>query len=188
MDDVKNEKEMVGTVEENVGEYPNNDPFGPSSNLHTQSYISKTKKVLFKKSDENELVLKILDSDLHLSIYNKAPPQKKFFRRSEISTIIKVQNRFKGIYYREVEKKVDRLKASDCVLETMLLLVGRAYDNAIRKKTLRQFKKEFLDPFNNIDDELEFEDKIQFKLPDRYYNISNIRDLNSARRSPIKKN
>ena len=70
----------------------------------------------------------------------------------------------------------------------MLLLVGRAYDNAIRKKTLRQFKKEFLDPFNNIDDEIEFEDKIQFKLPDRYYNITNIRDLNSARRSPRKKN
>ena len=188
MDDVKNEKEMIGTVEENVGEYPNHDPFGPSSNLHTQSYISKAKKVLFKKSPENELVLKILDSDLYLSIYNKAPPQKKFFRRSEVSTIIKVQNRFKGIFYREVEKKVDRLKASDCILETMLLLVGRAYDNAIRKKTLRQFKKEFLDPFNNIDDELEFEDKIQFKLPDRYYNISNIRDLSSARRSPTKKN
>ena len=53
MDDVKNEKEMVGTVEENVGEYPNNDPFGPSSNLHTQSYISKAKKVLFKKCFKN---------------------------------------------------------------------------------------------------------------------------------------
>jgi hypothetical protein len=187
LEDVKNEIEMVGTVEENVGEYPNLDPFGPNSKMHTQSHISNSKKVFFKKKDEEAVVFKVLDSKLYLTIYNKAPPQKKFFRRSELNQIIKIQNKFKGIYLREVERGVDRMKAENCILETMLLLIGKAYDNARKKITFKALKKEFHDPFNNINDELKFEDKIQFKLPNRYYNISDINQIDSARHSPTKK-
>ena len=190
IEDVKNDKEMIGTVEENIGEYPNTDPFGPSSNIHTQNYISNSKKVFFKKNDDKAVVFKVLDSkdsNLFLTIYNKTPPQKKFFKTSEVSQIIKVQNKFKGIYMREVERYVDRLKAINCLLETMLLLVGRAYDSAVKKKTFKILKKEFHDPFNNINDELKFEDKIQFKLPKRYYNFSDINQINSQRKSPNKK-
>ena len=180
IEDVKIEKEMIGTVEENIGDYPNYDPFGPSSNGHTQSHISNTKKVFFKTNDENKVVFKVLDSNLFLTIYNKAPPEKKFFRKSELNRIIKIQNKFKGIYKREVEKCVDRLKAEECILETLLLLVGRAYDNAMKKITFKKLKKEFHDPFNNNNDELKFEDKIQFKLPNRYYNSRyyNTSDIN----------
>ena len=127
-----------------------------------------------------------------MTIYNKPPPQKKFFRRSEVSQIIKIQNKFKGIYMREVERGVDRLKAEGCILEAMLLLIGRAYDNAMRKITFYNLKREFHDPFNNINDELKFEDKIQFKLPNRYYNMSNINQMDSPKKSqkksPKKKN
>ena len=180
IEDVKIEKEMIGTVEENIGDYPNYDPFGPSSNVHTQSHISNAKKVFFKTNDENKVVFKVLDSNLFLTIYNKAPPEKKFFRKSELNRIIKIQNKFKGIYMREVEKCVDRLKAEECILETLLLLVGRAYDNAMKKITFKKLKKEFHDPFNNNNDELKFEDKIQFKLPNRYYNSRyyNTSDIN----------
>ena len=187
IEDVKNENEMIGTVEENIGDYPNYDPFGPTSNIHTQSHISNAKKVFFKKTDMNYVVFKVLDSKLFLTIYNKAPPQKKFFRRNEVNQIIKIQNKFKGIYVREVERGVDRLKAENCILETMLLLIERAYDNAIRKKTFYKLKKEFHDPFNNINDELKFEDKIQFKLPNRFYNISGINQIDSPKKSPKKK-
>ena len=141
----------------------------------------------FKKSDFNCVVFKVLDSKLYLTIYNKAPPIKKFFRRSEVNQIIKIQNKFKGIYLREVEKSVDRLKAENCILETMLLLIGRAYDNAKKKKTFKVLKREFHDPFNNINDELKFEDKIQFKLPNRYYNLSNINIIDSPKKFSKKK-
>ena len=187
MEDVKNDKEMIGTVEENIGEYPNHNPFSPSKNLNTKSNISKAKKVLFKKKDKNELILKVINSNLFLSIYNKPPPQKKIYKISEISKITKVQNKFKGIYKREVEKVVDRLKIHDCILETIALMVGKAYDNAIKRKTLKIFRKEFLDPFNRIDDEILFEDKIQFKLPNRYYNIDKIRENTSPKKSTKKK-
>ena len=187
IEDVKTEKEMIGTVEENTGDYPNKDPFGPASNMHTQSHISNAKKVFFKKTDENQVVFKVLDNQLYLTIYNKPPPKRQFFRRSEVNQIIKIQNKFKGIYMREVQKSVDRLKAEGCILETMLLLVGKAYDNASKKKTFKKLKKEFHDPFNNINDELKFEDKIQFKLPNRYYNISDISKIDSPKKSPQKK-
>ena len=187
MEGVKNEKEMIGTVEENIGEYPNTDPFGPSSNIHTQSHISNAKKVLFKKTDENKVVYKVLDSKLYMTIYNKPPPQKKIFKRSEVEQIIKIQNKFKGIYLREVQHGVDRLKAVACILETMLLLVERAFDNAKKKITFLNLKKEFHDPFNDINDELKFEDKIQFKLPNRFYNLSDMNQMDSPKKSPKNK-
>ena len=186
IEDVKNETEMIGTVEENIGEYPNMDPFAPTGNIHTQSHISNGKKVFFRNSDTDEVVFKVLDSKLYLTIYNKPPPKKQFFRRSEINQIIKIQNKFKGVYVRQIEKCVDKLKAEGCILEAMLLLIGRAYDNALKKNTWKKFKKEFHDPFNNINDELRFEDKIQFKLPNRFYNISVINNLNLQQRSPRK--
>ena len=185
IEDVKNEKEMIGTVEENMGEYPNLDPFG-STKVHTQSHISYGKKVFFRNSDTDEVVFKVLDSKLYLTIYNKPPPKRQFFRRSEINQIIKIQNKFKGVYVRQIDKCVDRLRAEGCILETMLLLIGRAYDNAVKRNTFKKLKKEFHDPFNNINDELKFEDKIQFKLPNRFYNFSFTNALNSPRKSPTK--
>ena len=182
IEDVKTEKEMIGTVEENIGEYPNTDPFGPSSKLHTQSHISFAKKVFFKNNpDKEEVVFKVLDSKLYLTIYNKPPPKRQFFRRSEINQIIKIQNKFKGIYVRQIDKCVDKLRAGGCILEAMLLLIGRAYDNAVKKNTFKKLKKEFHDPFNDINDELNFEDKIQFKLPNRIYNISVTNQLTSPK-------
>ena len=171
---IKRGSEMVGTVEENIGEYPNLDPFCLVSTGHSQSYISNTKKVFFRKTDENSAVYKILNSNLFLTIYNKAPPQKKYFRKSEIARFIQIQKRFKGLCVREIERTVDRLKVRDALLEIMLLLTGKAYDKAMKKKVFTELKKEFHDPFNNINDELEFEDKLQFKLPNRFYNFSNI--------------
>lgn len=172
-------REMIGTVEENIGEYPNIDPFCLVSNAHSQSHISNTKKVFFRKTDENSAVYKILNSNLFLTIYNKAPPQKKYFKKSEIAKLIKIQKQFKGLYIREVDRSVDRLRVRDSLLEIMLLLTGKAYDNAIKKKTFTELKKEFHDPFNNINDELRFEDKLQFKLPNRFYNFSNLNQLSS---------
>ena len=141
LEDVRNDKEMIGIVEKNIREYANYDPFGPPMNMNIQSHISNTKKVFFKK-DYNSVVFKVLDSKLYLTINNKAPPIKKFFRKIE-NQIIKIQNKFKGIYLREVEKSVDRLKAENCILKTMLLLIGRAYDNSVKKKTIKKLKKEF---------------------------------------------
>ena len=176
---VKKEKEILGTVEENYGEYPNLDPFGLKSNKHSQSHLSNTKKVLFPKPSENQAVLKLLDSNFYLTIYNKAPPKRFYLKKNELKQLIKIQKKVKGIYIREAERSVDRLKVKDALLEVMLLLTGKAYDNAIKKITFKKLQKEFHDPFNNINDELQFEDKLQFKLPNRFYNFLDLQQAAS---------
>ena len=133
--------------------------------------ISNSKRVLFQKGDKNKVVYKVLDSNLYLTIYNKIFVPKKFLTKRDLNKITKLQNRFKGIYVREVEQTLNRLKASNCILETMLLLVERAYNHAMKKITFTNLRRTFLDPFNKIDDELKFEDKIYFKLPGGFYNI-----------------
>ena len=169
--------EMLGTVEENRGQYPNNDPFSNISNSHTRTYMSNTKKVFFPKTAGELAVFKLLDTDLFLTIYNKAPPEKKYLRNNEVKLLINIQKHLKGLYIREAERKIDRLKVREALLEIMLLLVGKAYDNAVKKIAFRRIKREFHDIFNNINDELKFEDKLQFKLPNRYYNFSNLNQL-----------
>lgn len=72
--------EMIGTVEENIGEYPNLDPFCLVTNTHTQSHISHTKKVFFEKTGEDLACYKVLDSNLFFTIYNKPPPQRKYLK------------------------------------------------------------------------------------------------------------
>ena len=177
---IKKDLEIMGTVEENYGEYPNLDPFGLISNKHSQTHLSNTKKVFFPKPEENRAVYKLIDSNLYLTIYNKIPPQKIYLRRNEILKVINLQKKMKGIYIREADRTVDRLKVRDALLEIMLLLTGKAYDNAIKKITFKKLQKEFHDPFNNINDELKFEDKLQFKLPNRYYNFSEIQQITSS--------
>ena len=169
--------EMLGTVEENRGQYPNNDPFSNISNSHTRTYMSNTKKVFFPKTAGELAVFKLLDTDLFLTIYNKAPPEKKYFRNNEVQLLINIQKHLKGLYIREAERKIDRLKVREALLEIMLLLVGKAYDNAVKKIAFRRLKKEFHDIFNNINDELKFEDKLQFRLPNRFYNFSNLNKI-----------
>jgi hypothetical protein len=169
--------EMIGTVEENIGEYPNLDPFCLVTNTHTQSHISYTKKVFFEKTGEDLACYKVLDSNLFFTIYNKPPPQRKYLKKNEIARLIKIQKRCKGIYIRECDRTADRLRVKGSLLEIILLLTGKAYDNAIKKITFKKLKKEFHDPFNNINDELKFEDKIQFKLPNRYYNFCNFSEV-----------
>lgn len=174
---IQNGTEMMGTVEENKGEYPNLDPFNVISNAHVHSHMSNTKKVFFEKTQDDRAVFKLLDSNLFLTIYNRPPPQKKYFKKSEISQLIKIQTKFKCLYMKEVERSIDRLKVRDALLEIMLLLVGKAYDHAIKKITFNRLKKEFHDPFNNINDELKFEDKLQFRLPNRFYNFTDIKQI-----------
>lgn len=177
---IKKGKEIMGTVEENYGEYPTLDPFGFITKKHNHTHLSNTKKVLFPKPKEELAVYKLLDSNLYLTIYNKAPPEKVYLKKSELLKLIRIQKHIKGLYYRDAERAVDRLKVRDALLEIMLLLTGKAYDNAMKKIVFKKLQKEFHDPFNNINDELKFEDKLQFKLPNRFYNFPDIQQNTST--------
>jgi hypothetical protein len=176
MNDLKNGKEIVGTVEEKKDKYPTTNPFNHKINLNHHNFISKTKSVLFKKQDQNAYMLKIIDKDLYMTIYNKTQPPKKVYNKSDIKKIIKIQKRFKGFAVREVEQKVRNLKVKYCLVETFCLLTMRAFDNAKKRLMYKMIKAVFYDPFN-INDEVYLKDKLEFKLPDKYYNMTSLQEI-----------
>lgn len=185
VDDIKEGKEIVGTIEEKRKEFPTKNPFLFKTNLDHHNYISKNKQVLFKKPEKNEYVLKIIDSDLYMTIYNKTQPPKRVYNKSEIKRIIKLQKRFKGFAIREVEQKVRNLKVSKCLLEVLCLIIVRAFDNAKKKLMYLTLKSIFFDPFS-INDEIYFKDKLDFKLPNKYYNMETIQQLDLYSKNKFK--
>jgi len=176
MEGLKNGTEIVGTVEENKNAFPTRNPFSFKTNLNHHNYISKTKKVLFKKQDKNQCVLKIIDSNLYMTIFNKTQPPKRIYTRNDIKKIIKIQKEFKGFAVREVEQKVRNLKVNYCVLEALCLLIGHSFDSAKKRIMFQRIKNKYHDSFM-INDEIYFKDKLEFKLPNRYYNILDIQQL-----------
>lgn len=179
VEELKDGKEIIGTVEEKKNEFPTRNPFSFKTNLNHNNYISKTKTVLFKKQESNVHVLKVLDKSLYMTIYNKTQPPKREFSKMELRKIIKLQKRFKGFAVREVEQKVRNLKVNNCLLEVLCLIACRVYDNAKKRLMFREIKKIYYNPFK-IDDELDLKDKLDFKLPDKFYNMETIQKIDLA--------
>ena len=176
MNDLKNGKEIVGTVEEKKDKYSTTNPFNHKICLNHNNFISRTKSVLFKKQEKNEYMLKILDNNLYMTIYNKTQPPKKVYNKSDIKKIIKIQKRFKGFAVREVEQKVRNLKVKYCLVETFCLLTSRAFDNAKKRLMYKMIKAVFYDPFK-INEEIYMRDKLEFKLPDKFYNMTKLQEI-----------
>ena len=186
MDDLKNGSEIEGTVEEKKNDFPTRNPFSFKTNLNHHNYISKNKKVLFKKEERNSFALKILDKNLYMTIFNKTQPPKKVFNKIEIKKLVKLQKRFKGFAIREVEQKVRNLKVNNCILEVLCLIIAKSFDSALKRKLFKKLKGIYFDLFN-INEEIYFKDKIEFKLPDKYYNLLDIHQINISDNSKVKK-
>lgn len=184
IDGLKNGTEIIGTVEEKKDSYSTKNPFLFKTNLDHHNFISNTKKVLFKKGNKNVHVLKILDNDLYLTIFNKTQPPKRVYNKEEVRKIKKIQKRYRGYDVREVSHPVLRLKVNYCVLETFCLLVARSYDSALRRKMFYVIKEKYHDLFI-FEKEIYFEDKLEFKLPDRYYNMENIQKIDIQKKNKI---
>ena len=186
--EIKEGKEIIGTVEEKKNEFPTNTPFAPKQDSQHLNFISKNKTVFFKKMETNEYVLKKLDKDLCLTIFNKTQPPKKIriYTKNDIKLITKIQKRYKGFSFREVSLNIHRIKIKNCLLEIICLLLAKACDNAYKKILFQRLIKRFHEPFN-FESEIYFEDKIQFKLPDRYYNMINFQELDLKNKNKIEK-
>lgn len=185
LDDLKNGTEIVGTVEEKRDGYSTPNPFSFKINFNHHNYISNTKKVLFKKKEKKNVhVLKVLDNDLYLTIYNKTQPPRKVYNKEDVKKIIKIQRRFRGYDIRDITLNVIRLKINYCVIETFCLLVARSYDSALRRKMYYMLKEVYHYPFS-IEKELYFEDKLELKLPDKYYDMTKVQKIDLRKKYKI---
>ena len=190
MTEVKNGEEIYGTVEEKPDYFPTINPFIRKLNLTTQhlNFVSKDKKVLFKKDPKDEFVLKKINEDLYLTIFNKTQPAKKLkiYTRKDIKLITQIQKRYKGFSKREVDQSIHRMRIRQCILESMCLMIQQFLDRAYKKLLFQRLVRRYHTPFH-FENEVYFKDKIEFKLPDKYYNMVNIQQLDIPEKNKIKR-
>jgi len=190
MTEVKNGEEIYGTVEEKPDYFPTINPFIRKLNLTTQhlNFVSKDKKVLFKKDPKDEFVLKKINEDLYLTIFNKTQPAKKLkiYTRKDIKLITQIQKRYKGFSKREVDQSIHRMRIRQCILESMCLMIEQFLDRAYKKLLFQRLVRRYHTPFH-FENEVYFKDKIEFKLPDKYYNMVNIQQLDIPEKNKIKR-
>lgn len=189
MTEVKNGEEIYGTVEEKPDYFPTINPFIRKLNLTTQhlNFVSKDKKVLFKKDPKDEFVLKKINDDLYLTIFNKTQPPKKLkiYTRKDIKLITQIQKRYKGFSKREVDQSIHRMRIRQCILESMCLMIEQFLDRAYKKLLFQRLVRRYHTPFH-FENEVYFKDKIELKLPDKYYNMINIQKLDIKEKNKVK--
>ena len=132
----------------------------------------KKKRVNLDEIIKEAVILKKLEYDNEF-IFQK--PRK--LKKSDIKKLVAIQKVFKGFQTRNIELKADRLRVRECLLELFCLLVVGNYLRALKRKAFLFFTDNFKDVVMEVNEEISFGDKIQFKLPNCYYNGHKINDL-----------
>ena len=99
----------------------------------------------------------------------------------DVDKVVEIQRIFKGYFVRNINLKLDRLKLRQCLLELFCLLI---YGDWYRAKIRAQFnilKYAYNAAKLDVGKELNFSDKISFKLPKCFYTGTKINNLNSER-------
>ena len=108
-------------------------------------------------------------------------PKKKKTPKLDVNKVIEIQKIFKGHFIRDINFKIDRLKLRQCLIELFCLLI---YGNWYRAK-IRYYFLILIQCYNDVKldvgKELTFEDKISFKLPNKFYSGTKINNLSSIK-------
>jgi hypothetical protein len=173
-------------------------------------------KPKYKRKKANKNDLKLFKEAVHTAIairrneYNeylykrrerevKSAEIKRLYRKYPFKKVVRIQTNFKGFSVRQIRKDIEHLKFHECSIEVFLLMVLNNINRYYIRKTFNILKKVKKRKFNkkdknknknssNIDDELDFNDKIKLKLPKTYYNNIKHNHLNHSlnKRNDIK--
>lgn len=100
----------------------------------------------------------------------KPKPEPKVYDNNKVNMI---QRMYKGFQIRTVNQIINRLKIQSCVTELFCLITNEVCIHARKRIFFYTLKLYYYDPFANIEQEVDFSDKILMKLSDRYYNFNN---------------
>lgn len=167
----KNEEEVDDTMRNLYNKYE--DIFKEANIDHALFYDEneekhkhkhKKKKVNIDEIIKQAVILKKLEYNNEF-IFQK--PRK--LKRSDIKKLVNIQKVFKGFKTRSIESQIDRLRLRQCLLELFCLLVVGNYLRALKRKAFSIFAENFKDVVMEVNEEISFGDKINFRLPNVYY-------------------
>ena len=147
---------------------------------------------LNNKDVQNAIVLRRLEYNDYIKSLNKPKnkpkpkpkpkPRPKYYDQRKVNYI---QKMYKAFQARVVNQILNRKKVNLCVTELFCLLLSENYNHAVVRIAFALIKLYYHEPFCNIDDEVDFSDKLYMKLSDKYYNFNNIKF--SKHQKPIEK-
>ena len=82
---------------------------------------------------------------------------------------------YKGFQIRKVNQIIYRLKINLFVTELLCLILNELLIHAGKRISFCAIKLYYHDPFSNIGDEVDFTDKLNMKLSDKYFNFNNFK-------------
>ena len=148
---------------------------------------------VFKKIEGNEKIFEELKKKSHIikmpnelsqsAIYTRKMnfPKKKVIKpqKIEVKKIVEIQKIFKGHFIRKLNVNIDRLRLRQCLVELFCLLLLGHWCHAQKRYNFYLLKEYYITAKLYAGDEIDFMDRISFKLSSCYYNISKINDLKS---------
>ena len=156
----------------------------------------KDGETLDSKDIQNAIMLRRLEYNDFIKNLNKTKkpkpkpkpkpnPKPKIYDNNKVNEI---QKFYRGFQTRIVNQTINRLKVNLCVTELTCLILREVLIHSRRRITFYLLKLYYHDPFANIGNEVDFNDKINTKLSDKYYNINNFKKGKTQRRLHINKN
>ena len=82
---------------------------------------------------------------------------------------------YKGFQARVVNQIINRKRVNLCVTECFCLLLYETTKHAVVRIAFELIKLFYHEPFCNIEEEVDFSDKLYMKLSDKYYNLNQIK-------------
>jgi hypothetical protein len=133
----------------------------------------------YKKKKVSNEVIKGAVFLRKLNFQENFPKKKeKKFPKLDVNKVIEIQRVFKGFFIRNINYKIDRLKFRQCLVELFCLLI---YGNWYRAKIRYYFlllRECYIVAKLEVGKELNFTDRLTFKLPNRYYTGAKIKNNN----------
>lgn len=97
--------------------------------------------------------------------------KEKVYDENKVKYIQKI---FKGFSNRKVNQIINRLKSNLCCVESFCLLLSDDFNLAAKRLSFNLIKLYYFEPFNKIDNEINFNDRLNMKLPNKFYNFNEL--------------
>ena len=137
------------------------------------------------KDVQNAIMMRRLEYNDYIKSLNKPKkpkpkpkPKPKVYDNNKVNEIQKV---YRGFQTRIINQTINRLKVNLCVTELTCLILREVLIHSRRRIPFYLLKLYYHDPFVNIGNEVDFNDKLNTKLSDKYYNFNNFKEGKTQR-------
>ena len=136
------------------------------------------------KDIQNAIVLRRLEYNDYIKNLNKKKPKPKPKPKPapkpapkpkvyDSNKVNEIQKMYKGFQTRNINQIINRLKINLCVTELYCLILREVFNHATKRIAFLILKLYYHEPFSQIDNEIDFSDRIYMKLSNKYYNFNN---------------